>query len=126
MSALFYEGDIWSKSAFTLRNPKFCQELAQFLCSLELSGDQTMDWMLAQIYFRHKGNLYDYTGTLIDLKTTYVDQMFGEEPRRWINAFKEYATVPPKQRLQWRCVPRVMFMDFARTIHLGGMETPID
>ena len=121
MSKEFFEGDLYAKPIWIMRRPAFIAGLASFLASLEMSGDNTVNWVLDELYFHHKGTLYDYRRKPIDLEVTYVDQEFGEEPRRWINALKESAGRLPKQRLQMRCVPRVMYVDLARMSYSGRM-----
>ena len=102
-----------------IKNPSRLSQLAEFYASLGLSGDDTMDWILEQIYDGHHGTLIDFNGYEIDKSKWFVDELFGEEPRRWLNDFKLRATKTARQRLQEKCVNRVMAMCFARDIYLA-------
>lgn len=110
---------ICSPSKRIIKNPRRLSQLAQFYVSLDLSGDDTMDWILEQVYEGHTGVLIDYNGNEIDKSHWFVEELFGEEPRRWLNAFKLMADMPMQQRLHENCVNRVMAMYFARDIHLS-------
>lgn len=110
---------IRSPSKRFIKNPAWLAELAQFYVDLNLSGDDTVDWILEQIYHGHDGELIDYNGHLIDKDKWFVEDEFGGEARRWVNAFKQRASSPQSNRLHEKCVNRVMAMYFARDIHLA-------
>jgi hypothetical protein len=110
---------IFSPGKRLIKNPSRLAQLAEFYKNLDLSGDDTMDWILEQIYVGHNGTLIDFNGYEIDKAKWFVEELFAEEPRRWINDFKPRATKTAKQRLQEKCVNRVMAMYFARDIYLA-------
>lgn len=110
---------IMSPSKRMIKNPSRLSQLAAFYASLGLSGDDTMDWILEQIYDGHQGTLIDFNSYQIDKAKWFVEELFGEEPRRWINDFKRRAKKAARQRLQEKCVNRVMAMYFARDIYLS-------
>ncbi|PJE26419.1 hypothetical protein CVM39_17905 [Pseudooceanicola antarcticus] len=96
-----------------MKTPAFVQALAHRIVDLGMSGDETVDFVLGTIFdFVSKG------GVLLDAKGEEIGiddiiECFSEEPRRWINSTKKWASKPPKQRLQQRCVARVTFIYLA-------------
>lgn len=115
----FHKGDIKAAPLSTLRSPEYVQQLASFYSELGLSGDMTVDWILDQLYLHHEGKLYDYRGKEIDLKKLELADLFGEDTRRTINAFKKFAVKKPRQSLHRNLVPRIMMLDFARQIFIN-------
>lgn len=102
-----------------IKNPSRLAQLAEFYKNLDLSDDDTMDWILEQIYDGHQGALIDFNGYEIDKDKWFVEELFSEEPRKWLKDFKLRATQTKRLRLQERCVGRVMAMYLARDIYLS-------
>ena len=99
-----------------LRAVSFNASLAKYLVELGLSGEGTIDWALTQVYDRFDGKLKDYNGKEIKLDRRHIDDDFGQDTRRRINAYKERAKRPFKQRLQLDLADRIMWLHFAREI----------
>lgn len=104
-----------------IRQPSFNQDLARFYVGLGLSGDDTIDWILKQCYPDLRDErlrdvrVIDRDGTDVDFDQVHIEEMFGEEPRRYVNAYKRRADRPlSRQRLHEPCVDRVTWMDVAR------------
>ena len=121
-----YSGEIISPRKRKLKHPDFNQELAQFYKALGLSGDDTIDWILEQIYDGSDGPLIDFNGYEIKRSEWMVHEEFGDEGRRWINTYKLFANHKSKQRLQEKCVMRVMAMSFAKDIYLERVKLYMD
>lgn len=117
-----YSGEIISPRKRKLKHPDFNQELAQFYKALGLSGDDTIDWILEQIYEGSDGPLIDFNSYEIKRSEWMVHEEFSDEARRWINAYKLLANCKSEHRLQERCVMRVMAMSFARDIYLERLK----
>lgn len=113
------KGDINAAPLSTLRSPEYVQQLASFYSELGLSGDMTVDWVLDQLYLHHEGKLYDYRGKEIDLDELELADLFGEDTRRTINAFKQFAVKKPRQSLHRNLVLRIMILDYARQIFVS-------
>jgi len=108
-----------------IKQPAFNQENAQFYVDLGLSGDDTMDWILGRCYPHLRPSqvqdvpVIDWNGSVVDFDRVFIEEMFGADPRRYINAYKKRA-VPPlsRQRLHNSCIGRVTYMDVARQMEL--------
>lgn len=101
-----------------LQSVQFNEDLAKHLVKLGLSGDGTVDWVLTQFYDNFEGKLIDYNGNEIDIETRLVDNDFGQDTRRRVNAYKERASRRFQRRLQSDLVDRVMWLHFARLIQM--------
>ena len=131
-----HEGDIKGSHPRKLRDPEYNSKLAAYLRDLDLSGEQTMIWILDQLYEVHTGRLRNGLGLDEKIKEIKPDgsqawlfaqdvaEEFGEDPRRWINDYKAFAIEPSKQRLHVRLIRRVMFIECAILIDmaLNGKE----
>lgn len=105
-----------------LRSPEFNSELAQYYCDRGSSGDAIVDAVLAEIYDYHTATLVGSDGTAIPVdsgaNTAELDDLFGEDQRRFVNRYREKATRLPKYRLDHRCVFAVTILHLARQIRL--------
>ncbi|WP_193169968.1 hypothetical protein [Nisaea nitritireducens] len=97
-----------------IRRPLFNQGLARFYVALNLSGDDTIDWILDELYMRLERDVIDRNGNLVDLEDVHIEELFGQDPRRYVNAHKQRASGTARQRLHESCVPRVTWMDVAK------------
>lgn len=100
-----------------LRSAEYNAQIAHYLVDLGLSGDGTLDWVLTQIYDHFDGTLVGYDGKEIDLESRYIDDDFGTDTRRQINAYKMRALREFKQRLHVKMLRPVSWMHFAIEIH---------
>ena len=55
----------------------------------------------------------------VDRMACDLEAFFGEDGRRWMNAYKQQARRLSRQKLQWRCVPKGLIVSAACTIHRG-------
>ena len=105
---------IYIKSAWVIRQPLFIKELAGFYRALNMSGDETIDWIHDLLYFRESYPIYDCKGKLVNIETVFIEDIFGKDQRRCINSLKQWAKKAPSQRLQKRCVKRAKWLDVVR------------
>lgn len=101
-----------------IRQSGFNHELAKFLVSLELSGEETVEWIVEEVYFHLKQPVIGWDGNPIDINLVEIESLFGEEARRYVNGYKLFAHKMPRQKLQKRCVERIAWVDVARTNYL--------
>ncbi len=118
MNEPIFKGDIILKPKWYLRSSQCIQELAQFFDDLELSGEETLNWILSEIFLYHEGRLISSNGDTIDILAIDMEIVFGEYGRRWISDFKKFAERKPRQRLQVKCILRIMIMSLAKEIYL--------
>lgn len=102
------------KSVEYIRQPESNHELAKFLVSLELSGEETVEWVINELYLELIAPVADENGVQIDFDNVEIESMFGEDARRYVNGYKLWAFRMPRQLLQWRCVERVRWVWVAR------------
>lgn len=109
-----------------IRSVEFNRELAQYYCDQPISGDAVIDDLLTEIYDCHTGRLYGPEGNEIAVDTEagaeLFDRVFGCDPRRFINRYREKATRLPKTLLDRRCIKPVAILHLARLIHLCRTE----
>ena len=105
-----------------LKQPALVAQRAKFYADLRLSGDDTVDWILDQILFGFEGAFIDFNGNEIDRDTWLVYELWGEDPRRAMNRYKEFALAPPKQRLHENLAEREMAHDFGIQIHTARLK----
>ena len=110
-------GEIRAEPVSVLRSPEYLRELAEFYSDLELSGELTADWIIDQICLYHEGRLLDPRGQPIVMDHFEPAELFGEDTRRTINAFKKQAMHSRRQCLHRRLLPRLMALDLARKIY---------
>ena len=105
-----------------LRSVEFNRALAQYLSDQQKSGDAIINDLLTEIYDHRTGRLFGPDGVEIPVDTTagaeLFDSVFGVEPRRFINRYREKAARLPKNLLDRRCVMPVAILHLARQIHL--------
>lgn len=114
--------DVWSESKAMLRNPEYIHYLAHFYQSLNLSGEQTLNWIIMEICHRNDGDFFDYDRLFIDLEKVNISDAFGRDPRRSVNHFLSAATSPPSRLLQKRVVKRAMWFCLAHKSYLARFE----
>ena len=119
MKNRYYDEDVYAKPVRELRSVEFNKQLAAFLVRLGFSGEETVEWVPDETFYHHRGKLYGPHGHSIPKDRLDLEKEFPLSSRRQMNAYKARATGKHAQRLHWRCVPRVMFMDVARTIWCG-------
>lgn len=118
-----YDEPIKSPSKRAIRNPARLSKLARLYVNPTMreanivSGDDIMDWIVEQIEDGHTGPLIDFNRNEIDKSRWHYVDLFGEEPRSWLDEFKGQATIPLGQRLHKRLVSRVMAIYFAMGIY---------
>lgn len=119
-----YPVDYYTPSIWRLRSVKFNEELATFYCSLGLSAEGVIDWILTQLFDEREGRLFDFDGTQIPIDTdaSITDEIWGDDARRTINRFLKRADQPFRYRLQMRMVGLIMLMALAREIHQRRMS----
>jgi len=102
-----------------LRQPGYCQDLAQFCEELGLSGVATLYWVEAQLFDHHDGKLFDHNGELMEVRDDpkFTDNIWGEDERRTVRRFLERALKEFTNLLQMRMVKVVTLLGFARSIH---------
>lgn len=109
-----------------IRSVEFNRELAQYYCEEGKSGDAIVDNVLTEIYDCHSGRLFGPDGEEIAVDTEagaeFFDRVFGCEPRRFINRYREKATQLPKTLLDRRCIKPVAILHLARLINLCRTE----
>ena len=96
-----------------LRRPAFIHQLAKNVCSLGLSGEGTVDWLHDQIHLEFEGVVIGHDGLPLPVGDTDIEDSFGMDSRRWVNDFKRSEERMPRQKLQARCVARVMYIELA-------------
>lgn len=118
--------DHYSPPTRVLRSVDFNRELSQYLCDQAGSGDAIVDDVLTEIYDRRTGLLFGPDGKEIpigpDADPTLLDDLFGEDPRRFINRYREKANRLLKNRLDRRCVMPVAILHLARQIKFCRMQ----
>lgn len=97
--------------------PQFNQKLAQAYFALDLSGDATVDWIFDRIYLRNSWPIMDRKDLKLDIEMVDLEAEFGEDPGRYINAYKEKRLRVPAQHLHHSLVMRITWMDVAMEIH---------
>lgn len=97
--------------------PLFNHVQAQAYFDLERSGDATVDWIFDRIYLRNPWPIMDRKGCKVDIETIDLEAEFGEDPGRYINAYKEKRLRMPAQHLHHSLVMRITWMDVAMEIH---------
>ena len=130
-----YSGEIRTSHPRKLRDPIYNSQFATFLVWLDLSGEQTLIWILDQLYEQHEGRFRNGLG--MDEKVQELNENadlewifeqdpaedFGTgDPRRWINDYKKNADNVSPQKLHYSLVRRVMWIEAAILIYLKCLE----
>lgn len=104
----------------TLRSVEFNRALAKRIDKLGLSGDGTVDALLAELLDHRNGELFGPNGGVVPLDSEapsdvdWFDRLFSEDQRRFINRYKARADEGAfKYRLQARLVDTVALMFLA-------------
>lgn len=103
-----------------LQSTAFNLNLAAFYDQLGLSGDEIVDFVLDELYFRNDGELFDHERIFVDIEAPEYtpDKVFGKSPRRSVKRYLVRARSNYSYRLQRRIFPMVMLMHFAKEIYL--------
>ena len=118
----FYDEEIRAKPIRVLRSVEFNAQLADFLVEQDWPGDQIADWICDENYLHHKRRKFPPRGDEIDMDLVRIEKLLGEDPGRYFNAYKQRAKRGHSQRLSRPLIPRIMYLDFARTIWCGRNE----
>lgn len=111
-----------------VRNVDFNRRKAQFLISLGLSGEGTIDSILNTLYENQSYRLVRPNGEVFDVGSEdprtlqLLDNLFGEDAKRGVNRYKKRADGGYKNRLPMHLVPAVMLIYFTQKIHLSEIE----
>lgn len=111
-----------------VRSADFNEQLAKFLVSTGLSGEGIIDWVIATLYDHPEYRLIKPEGTVFNPNSDdtevldLLDNLFGEDPKRGINRYKQRANGGFQNRLRTKLVPTVMVLYFAEQILLRELS----
>lgn len=80
-----------------------------------IACDAFPTFVVDELYFRSGGRLFDPKRQQIDLEAVDIENDFTADAGRWVREYVKRAESKKKNRLQARCVRRVMWVDFALT-----------
>ena len=111
-----------------LRSIKWNEELAKFIVSTGMSGDEAIDWILDTFNDHPEYELVMPDGSVFDpnsddtIVLATLDNLFGkEDQKRGVNRYKERADGGFKNRLCYKLVPSVICLFFAQQILLNEL-----
>lgn len=114
-----------------LRSSEFNHELACRVCALRMSGDATLDLAISELLDHRTGRLFGPDGAEFPLDSedlndvAWFDGLFPEDPRRFINRYKERAHAGRfSHRLQARLTEQVALIFLAlevRDCRMSGL-----
>ena len=108
-------GPIYLRPKRLVRLPIYRHPIAKEYVDLGLSGDECVNWITTQHCLKNKWPIIGRDGNEIEMYD--VDNVFGEDPGRWMNSFKLLAVKPGPNLLHKRLVPRIDHLDVAMVIH---------
>lgn len=103
-----------------LRSVRFNRELAEFYYRGAVSASAVLDWVYLELLEHRGGTLFDLDDDPIDLDAmdaqgdTLLDRVWGVDPNRFINRYRERVRKPYCNRLKLSAVMPVLLLHFAR------------
>lgn len=105
---------------FVLRSTNNIRTVAEFLVSLDMSGDEIADWIPYVITKVHRGKLYDHEGEAQNLRgnaRVFENYLPNEDLKSCINRFKRFTTEQRKRRLRPEAIEVITAIGWAAAIH---------
>lgn len=103
-----------------LRSVRFNRELAAFYSQGAVSANAVLDWVYLELLEHRIGVLHDLDDAPIDLDAsdmngdTLLDRVWGIDPGRFINRYRERVRKPSCHRLKLSAVLSVLLLHYAR------------
>lgn len=118
---LVFTGNLFAHTDRVYRDPKFVAELAAFYGGLALSGEATLDWVIAQLYDVHQGDLFDHRDRWLDPGALAPEILWGRRQLKSSKALKRMRTAMWGEASDWRTttmdVSELFGVDTARTMN---------
>lgn len=111
-----------------VKSVDFNEERAKFAVSTGLSAEAYLDWVLTTLYDHPEYTLLRSDGSRFDPLSSdpevlnLLDSLFGSDPKRGLNRYKERANGGFQNRLCDKLVPSVMVAYFAEQILLRELS----
>lgn len=112
-------GDVKADPVLVALSKENNDQMSQFYRWLDLSGDETVNWICDQLYCHHEGRLIGPRGAELTLDQLRPETHFGQDTRRTINRYKSTEFYKRTRGLTPQKLPRVLLMDFALQVYLG-------
>lgn len=119
MASICQNGDLYAPPITELKSLAFnrnqAKAIERLIQNIGLSRDAFPGFVADELYFQCKVRLFGPRREAIDLETVDIEDSFGEDAGRWVRQYVTRASSDAVYVLQKRCIPRVMWIDFALT-----------
>lgn len=121
------ECNIYTPSLAVFRQKQHVQWIGGNLVSLDMSGDETVDWACNQLLNGHTGSLFDHNGVKQDLRgdTAVFDRYTrNDDLKSFVVRTKRFAVNRRQRRMRADAIDPYTFFDWAIKAHICATFGP--